>query len=213
MNPEEIQNEMILSIPDRKSVVNIIAPVNPIALVIFLYEEGRNRKNRKSNLVEQVMPKLNFAVVSSAYCLQLSEKGKVKIKALDAFTEITEWIEKSEFKKLPLNIFLVGDGFSEIIHFTENHPDKIKGIVITGNSIPLELKDLKCKVPVLLLSAEFDKEKNDVTEVLLKQQENDNFELKIIREASRYFSELGKLGEAITVAGKWIMKNSVPSDI
>jgi hypothetical protein len=200
----ELNNEEMIS----KKKMSVTAPENPSALVIFLYEEGKNRKNRKSNLVNQIIPKLGFAVISAEYSM-INPASGIRLK----LNEIIAWVRKSVFENLTISLFIVGDGYSELVESLNENKTIVNGLIIMSLSIPLKRKELNCEIPVLIISAEEDKEFNEATQLMLNKEEISNFEIKVISNASRYYSELGKLGEAINVGGKWLLKNWLGSPV
>jgi hypothetical protein len=202
MTIELNSKEEMISLLGKKTNLSVVAPENTSAMVVFLYEEDKNRKNRKSNLVNQIMPKLGFAVISAEYSMN-DKSRRIGLK----LNEIIAWISKSVFQELTISLFIVGDGFSDLIESLNENNTTVNGLITMSQSVPIKRKDLNCKIPVLIVSAEEDKEFNEAAHLMLNNEKVSNFEMKVISNASRYYSELGKLGEAINVGGKWLLKN------
>jgi hypothetical protein len=197
-----IKKKLSLMIPAKKSEIFVSVPANPSAIVVFLFEEGKNRKNRKSDLAQQIFNKTGIALISASYKSN-THYAAVVSEPENLFKEITEWIDRSILKNLPIGLFIIGDGYPSILKFTEEHPNKAKAIIVTCISKPFSSKNLNS--PVMLLSGSFDNEINEPAIKLLKSKKV-LFDHKIIKDSSRYFSELGKLGEALTISCKWLKK-------
>jgi hypothetical protein len=194
------KRKLSLTVSAKKSEIFVSVPANPYATVVFLYENGKNTKNKKSELARQILNKSGIALISASYNVSNS-MGETQ----SVLKEIIDWIDDSVLNHLPIGLFVVGDGYPSFFKFAKNNPEKIKASIITCISNPIDADSIKTNSPVMLISGSLDTEITEAAVALLKSDKN-LFEHKEIKDSSRFFTELGKLGEALTVSFKWLKK-------
>ena len=156
----------------------------------------------RNELVSQIFNKECFITMQA-----VKENNEVCDGAV-VLPAMIQWLEKEpKYSYLPVAVFCSGNSAGSILQASVNAGKKISAIAIRSGNVDLPHADLgKVDVPVLFIVADRDEETSrHIKEILPHFRVETNF--KVISNATRYFSELGKLGHVVFLAVEWFRKN------
>ncbi len=156
----------------------------------------------RNELVSQIFNKECFITLQISRDHSSACDGNVVLPA------ILHWLEKdTRYSYLPLTVFCSGISAGSVLRATIKMDKNLTAIVIKSGYIDLNPDELsKIKVPVLFIVADRDGETaNHIQGILPYLVVSNN--LKVITNATRHFTELGKLGHVVFLAVEWFRKN------
>jgi hypothetical protein len=196
-----------LALPNggKSAEVDVYIPDQPTGIVLYFHDENKIKSGSKVNRSEfatRVLLKNGFIVVSAS-------TGKNLIKPVNLINAVTSRPSMKAFDHLSAGILATGDGIKAVCPALANS-EKIKSIVYLSGDAPLMPDNLEINIPGLFLVGELNCKTIENTQELLRNNSG-SWEMKIIPGASSEFIELGKMGEAVSVAAKWL-KGNLPAD-
>lgn len=216
MNTENICycEEITFSAGRRIFTADLTIPENATSIVIFSHGMNSSRHSPRNNRIARIFNK--NAIATLLVSLEdveedLFTKGNNFEQLANRLVNITEWVmHESLTRKLPIGYFAAGTGAAVAMLAAIKLRGKIGGIVCRNGRPDLVLQSLEeVRTPVLLLVGE-----NDEEGIALNEMAFEHFryhvELRMIRGASRFFEEHGKLGEVADAAAAWFTKRLIP---
>lgn len=207
------RKELIVKVPAAGKIMlegELIRPPHPRGIIIFAHAIGINGINLRNNLVAQALNKEGFATLvidlvsteenKDIHGEQLVQLLKMRLAA------VADWVKsRPDLKKLKKGFFGTSFGAAAALLLGIEHNCSC-AIVCRGGEFEHVMEHAgKITVPVLLLAGEKDNEG-----VKANQRFFDALtpvkELKVVKGASHYFIELGKLGEVAFLAAQWFKK-------
>lgn len=178
------------------------APENPIGMIIMCDDQDQSEQVSRNDLVREIFNKECFATIQVINDQNEFCDGWVVLPA------ILNWISnETRFEYLPVAAFCSGKSAAGSLRASVNATKKLSAIAIRSGMLDLTPAELALvDVPVLFITADRDKE---ITEQICNMLPfvNAPHSIKVISNATRYFTELGKLGYVVFLAVEWFRKN------
>ncbi|MGI8893476.1 MAG: hypothetical protein ACR2GN_08445 [Bacteroidia bacterium] len=185
-------------------MVKVNIPEKPIGVTIMCDDQVQPEMVSRNELVSQILNKECFITMQIIKERSEACDGKIVLPA------VLNWLEKeSKYSYLPVTVFCSGRSAGNVLRASANADKRISAIAIRSGIINLSPEELKqVNVPVLFIAADHDIETANKIEEILPFL-NISHNVKIISNATRYFTELGKLGHVVFLAVEWFRKNMI----
>jgi hypothetical protein len=182
--------------------VKVTIPENPIGVTIMCDDQVQPEMVSRNELVSQIFNKECFIT------LQVAKDHKESCDAKVVLPAILQWLEKeTKYAYLPVVIFCSGSAAGNVLRASVNTGKKISAIAIRSGVFDLTPEELSLiEVPVLFIAAGRDEETAGNIKKILPHV-NFSHNVKVISNATRYFTELGKLGHVVFLSVEWFRKN------
>lgn len=182
--------------------VKLNAPESPIGMIIMCDDQDQSEQVSRNDLVRQIFNKERFATI------QVVDDQDGICDGLVVLPTILNWLtNETKYSYLPVAAFCSGRSASGSLRASVNASKKLSAIAIRSGVLDLTPAELALvDVPVLFITADRDEEVTESITSIISLINAPN-SLKIISNASRYFTELGKLGHVVFLAVEWFRKN------
>ena len=165
-------------------------------------DQDQSEQVSRNELVRQIFNKECFATI------QVIDDQNEICDGLVVLPAILSWLaNESRYSYLPVAAFCSGKSAAGSLRASVNAPKRLSAIAIRSGVLDLTPAELALvDVPVLFITADRDTE---ITDEINKMTGSLNaaYCVKVISNATRYFTELGKLGHVVFLAVEWFRKN------
>ncbi|MCL5666781.1 MAG: dienelactone hydrolase family protein [Patescibacteria group bacterium] len=193
---------------------DLIMPVDPLGLVIFIHGSGSSRKSPRNQHVAQRLNDEGLATLlvdlltpDETAIDDATKELRFDIPMLaERVIGITRFMSeypKTEF--LNMGYFGASTGAAAALEAAADIWDKIKAVVSRGGRVDLSVKLPHVKIPTLLLVGSLDTEVLELNRKALKRLGSQTKKMQIIEGASHLFEEPGKLDEVAEAASQWFL--------
>ncbi len=214
MSTIKINDDTLINIPIGQVVLegNIHISEDDIGIILFAHGSGSNRHSSRNKKVAEILQRNKYATMLVDLLTEEEERVDIhnhqyrfdmEMLAL-RLTEITDWLNRNEnTRKLQIGYFGSSTGAAAALIAASRRQNLISAVVSRGGRLDLAEKYLEqVKAPTLLLVGGNDLPVIGMNEQVLKKMRGNN-KMEIVKGASHFFEEPGKLHETVVLAAGW----------